>query len=346
VARVILPDESYGTHGKRVAFADALLAALQREPGFRNSGFSTTLPVNDVRWGGRFFFPDQNGAITGDPALLHFRRISPEYFRTIGMPLLRGRFFTPRDDSTSTRVVIISKAVADQYWPNESPIGKLMHRAGAGSAPAVPFEVVGVVGDAMDGGYEAARGQAAYVPFAQVSNTRLSIVVESKTGPAEAVTAIRRAIRSADPLLAASGPATLAELVTTANALPQLRASILLVFAVAALMIAGLGAYGVMRQLVANRERELALRLVFGAVPSDVAREVLLQVARLTIPGVLVGLGGAWMAANLLRTFVYGIDPRSVVVLASVCIGVLILGMVAAAPSVLRAMRLDPRATT
>lgn len=346
VARVILPDESYGTHGQRVAFADALLAALQREPGFRSSGFTTTLPVSDVRWGGRFFIPDRNGAIAGDPALLHFRRISPGYFRTMAIPLLRGRYFTARDDSASTRVVIISKAVAEQYWPNENPVGKRMHRAGAGSAPAVPFEIVGVVGDAMDGGYEATPGQAAYVPFAQVSNTRLSIVVEAKSATAEALTAIRRAIRSADPLVAASGTARLGDLVTAANALPQLRATILFIFALAAILIAGLGAYGVMRQLVANRERELALRLVFGAVPSDLAREVLLQVAKLTVPGVLVGLSGAWMAASLLRRFVFGIDPRSAVVLLAVSVGVLALGTVAAAPSVLRAMRLDPKATT
>jgi ABC-type antimicrobial peptide transport system permease subunit len=225
-------------------------------------------------------------------------------------------------------------------------VGKLIHRAGAGAAPPVPFEVVGVVGDAMDGGYEAVRGEAVYVPYAQVSNTRLSIVAESRTGTTEAVTAIRRAIRAADPLVAASGITTLDDLVATANALPQLRASILLVFALAAVMIAGLGAYGVMRQLVANRERELALRLVFGAVPRDLAREVLMQVARLTVPGVLLGLGGAWMAANLLRGFVFGIDPRSMAVLVGVSLGVLALATVAASPSVLRAMRLDPRSTT
>jgi predicted permease len=346
VTRVILPDEPYGAHGKRVAFADALLAALQREPALKGSGFTTTLPVGDVRWGGRFFVPDQHGAISGDPALLHFRRVSPEYLRTVGMPLLRGRHFTARDDSASTRVAIISRAVAEQYWPNEDPVGKLIHRAGAGSAAPLPVEIVGVVGDAMDGGYEAGRGQAVYVPYAQVSNTRLSIVVESKSGTADALAAIRRAIRSADPLVAASGTATLSQLVSTANALPQLRAAILLVFALAAVVIAGLGAYGVMRQLVANRERELALRLVFGATPSDLAQEVLLQVAKLTVPGILLGLAGAWMAANLLKTFVFGIDPRSAGVLAAVSAGVLVLATLAAAPSVLRAMRLDPRSAT
>ena len=98
-----------------------------------------------------------------------------------------------------------------------------------------------------------------------------------------------------------------------------------------------------MRQLVANRERELSLRLLFGAVPSDMAREVLLQLARLTIPGVVLGLVGAWMTATLLRTFVFGVDPRSIPVLAGVSGVVLLLAVIASMPSVLRAMRLDPR---
>ena len=345
IARVILPDERYGTHGNRAAFADRLLTALEREPALQGTAFTSTLPVGDIRAGGRFFVPDQNGAITGDPALFHFRRVSPDYTKAMGIPLLRGRLFTPRDDSASTRVVIVSRAVAEQYWPNENPIGKVIHRAGTGNAPPVPFEIVGVVGDAMDGGYEAPRGQAVYVPFAQVSNTRLSIVATSRGGTAEAVSSIRRAVGAADPLVAASGITTLDDLVSSANALPQLRAAVLLVFALAAVLITALGSYGVMRQLVANRERELSLRLVFGAVPSDMAREVLLQLARLTIPGVVLGLVGAWMAATLLRTFVFGVDPRSIPVLAGVSVVVLLLAVIASMPSVLRAMRLDPRST-
>jgi putative ABC transport system permease protein len=345
VGRVILPDAAYGTHGKRAAFADALVAALEKEPAIVSAGLTTTLPVGDIRSGNRFFIPDPAGAISGEPALLHFRRISPEYPKALGMTLLRGRLFTARDDSGSTNVAIISRALAEQYWPNEDPVGKRIHR-GTGAPSPVPFEIVGVVADAMDGGYEAQKGQTVYVPYAQVSGVRVSIVVESRAGTSEASAAIRRAIRAADPIIAASGVSTLQALVLTANALPQLRAAILLVFAIAAVMIAGLGSYGVMRQLVANRERELSLRLVFGAVPADVGKEVLLQVARLTVPGVIVGLAAAWMAASLLRTFVYGIDPRSAPLLVVVSVGVLALGILAAMPSVLRAMRLDPKTTT
>jgi predicted permease len=345
VARLVLPDENYGSHARRVALADALLAAMQREPVLAKSAFTSTLPVSDVRWGGRFFVPDASGAISGDPILFHFRRIAPEYPPVMGLPLLRGRLFTARDDSASPRVALISRAAAEQFWPNEDPIGRQILRAGAGPAPPVPFEIVGVVGDAMDGGYQAPKGQAVYVPFSQVSGTRLSIVAEGKAGVAETIAALERAVSAADPMLAASGVATLQSLVSAANALPQLRASILGLFAIAAVLIAGLGSYGVMRQLVGNREREFAVRLVFGAVPRDLAREVLLQLARLTVPGVIAGLAGAWLAAKLLRTFVFGVDPRSVSVLVSVSLGVLVVAVIAALPSVLRAMRLDPKET-
>ena len=346
VARVILPDAQYGTHGPRAAFANELVAALGREATLSGYAITSTLPVSDVRWGSRWFVPDQNGALASDPALFHFRRISPEYLRVMGFSLLKGRQFTARDDSAAPRVVIVSRAIAQRYFPNEEPIGKLIHRAGTGSATPTPFEIVGVVSDAMDGGYEAVPGEAVYVPFAQVSGTRVSIVVQTRGGQTEAEAAIKRALRAADPLVAPTGITTLASLVSSANALPKLRAAILLVFALAAVMIAGLGSYGVMRQLVANRERELSLRLLFGAVPSDLAREVLMQVAKLTVPGVIGGLTGAWMAASLLRRFVFGIDPRSVPVLATVSAMVLVLATVAALPSVLRAMRLDPKSGT
>jgi putative ABC transport system permease protein len=327
VGRVLLPDESYGTHGRRVAFASALQDALGREPAIARHALTSTLPVGDIRRGTRFFVPDQNGAITGEPALFHFR-------------------FTARDDSAAPRVVIVSRALAQRYWPNEDPIGKRVVQATAAGTPQpMPFEVIGVLSDMMDGGYQATPGETVYLPYLQSSGPQLSIVVVAKGGTADAFTAIRHAVNSADPKLSVSGTATLGSLVSAANALPQLRAALLMVFAIAAVLIAGLGCYGVMRQLVANRERELALRLVFGAGPRDLAREVLLQVAKLTVPGVVVGLVGAWMSANL-RTFVFGIDPRSGIVLAVVSVGVLLLATLAAAPSVMRAMRLDPRATT
>jgi len=171
----------------------------------------------------------------------------------------------------------------------------------------------------------------------------MSIVVRPR-GPAEAaIGALRHALRATDPQIAAHDVAHLDALAAQATALPRLRTLLLLVFAAAALAIAALGSYGVMSQLVATREREYALRLIFGAAPSDLGRSVLLQLARLTVPGIAAGLLVVILLGGTLERFVFGVAPRSVPVLATVTALMLSIALVATLPSVLRAMRIDLR---
>ena len=139
----------------------------------------------------------------------------------------------------------------------------------------------------------------------------LSIVVKPRGSEAAAIAAVRHALRLTDPLLVAHDIAPLDALVDNANALQRLQSIILLTFAIAAIVMAMLGCYGVMRQLVATREREYAMRLVFGASPAELGRSVLRQVARLTVPGVVVGLLAVILIGGLLKRFVFGVDPRS-----------------------------------
>ena len=154
---------------------------------------------------------------------------------------------------------------------------------------------------------------------------------------------MRHALQLTDPLLAAHDVASLDVLVDQANAMPRLQSIILFTFAVAATLMAMLGCYGVMRQLVAIREREYATRLVFGASPADLGLSVLRQVARLTVPGVIGGLVAVVLLGGMLEHFVFGVNPRSAVVLSAVSLGMLVIGAAAALPSVVRAMRVDIR---
>jgi ABC-type antimicrobial peptide transport system permease subunit len=195
----------------------------------------------------------------------------------------------------------------------------------------------------MDAGFNNAPGETVYVPFTQMSVTRISVVGVARGAPADALAALRRAIKTADPILAAEATTTLDALVQQANALPRLRTSVLFGFAVVAVVIVGLGCYGVMRQLVAAREREFAVRLAFGAQPTHLGGRVLHQVVWLALPGVIAGLGAAWLLADALRSFVFGIGTRPVSVLVLVGAAVLSLAVVAAIPSVARAMRTDVR---
>ena len=174
-----------------------------------------------------------------------------------------------------------------------------------------PLTVVGVAANVQDEGASAPPGETVYIPWAQLSTTTLSLVVRPRGSDDAAISAVRHALRITDPLLVAHDVAPLDALVDQANALPRLQSIILLTFAVAAIVMAMLGCYGVMRQLVATREREYAMRLVFGASPAELGRSVLRQVARLTVPGVVVGLLAVILLGGLLKRFVFGVDPRS-----------------------------------
>jgi predicted permease len=341
VAHVVLPDAIYGTHPARAGFGRALAENLAAQPEFVSSGFTTTLPVGDGTWGGRFFIELPDHSLSAEPVLFHFRRISPSYLSTMAMPLLRGRAFTAQDDSGAVPVAIVSRALADRLWPNEDAVGKHLHRAGAGNTKPTLVTVVGVVGNTMDAGYGAPAGEAVYVPYGQVSAPRISIIAEGRGTSAQTVAAIRRALKASDPVVAAGNIATLDALVLQANALPRLRTLVLLVFAIVAVGIVSLGSYGVMSQLVSTREREFAVRLVFGARPDELGRMVLLQVARITLPGIIVGLAAIRLASGALKSFVFGIQPASVAVLTASGLILLALSVIATLPCAIRAMRVD-----
>ena len=346
VARVVLPDATYGSHPTRAAFGRALAANLAAQPDLVSSGFTTTLPVGDGTSGNRFFIELPDHSLSAEPVLFHSRRVSSSYLSAIGIPLLRGRAFTPADDSAAVPVAIVSRALAERLWPNEDAVDKHLYRAGPGNAKPTLVTVVGVVGNTMDAGYGAPAGEAVYVPYAQSSTVRLSIVAEGRGPSAQTVAAIRRAIKATDPVIAAGNFATLDALVLQANALPRLRTLVLLLFAIVAVGIVALGSYGVMSQLVSTREREFAVRLVFGASPGELGRIVLVQVARITVPGIAIGLAAMWLANGALKSFVFGVQPGSAAVLATSGVALLVLSVLASLPCAIRAMRVDVRRGT
>jgi predicted permease len=343
VARLVLPDATYGKHLERAAFGRALAENLAAEPDLSASGFTTTLPVGDGTWGGRFFVELPDGSTPQEPALFHIRRVSPGYLQTMSIPLLRGRAFTTQDDTGAVPVAIVSRALAARLWPNEDPVGKRLLRVTPASATPMPVTVVGLVGNTMDAGYGAPAGEAVYLPYSQVSATRISIVVQGRGNERATLAALRRALHKTDPVIAMSNVSTLDALVLQANALPRLRTLVLLVFSVVAVGLVSLGSYGVMSQLVSNRERELAVRLVFGAQPTRLGASVLAQVARLTVPGVALGLAVVWSASGLLTAFVFGVQARSPLVLTSAGGALLLLAAIATLPPARRAMRVDIR---
>jgi putative ABC transport system permease protein len=339
VARVQLTSGRYQAVDERIAFAERLEEALARAPEVTAAGFTSTLPVGDQRNAARFLVENPDGSFDPEPMLLHIRRVSDGYFAALDLPILQGRSFDTRDGAATPLVAVVSREIARRLWPDEDPLGKTLPRLVAGSQEPQLLQVVGVAGDAMDGGYEAPPGETVYVPWAQNAVARMSIVVRPRTSPEEALAALRRALRAADPVLAAGDVTDLPTLVSGANALPRLQAILLAAFALVATGIVVLGSYGLMSQLAASREREFALRVAVGAHTRHIGSQVLAQAARISGPGVLVGVGASWLLGGALRPFMFGVDSRSVVVTASVAAATLLLVGLATLPVAVRAMR-------
>jgi len=195
----------------------------------------------------------------------------------------------------------------------------------------------------MDAGFSSPEGETVYVPYSQVSSVRLSLVAKGRGDDRAVIAAVRRALRRTDPVVAASNVSTLDALVLQANALPRLRTMVLVLFSVVAIGIVSLGSYGVMTQLVSNRERELAVRLVFGARPTQLGVSVVTQLARLTVPGIILGMAAVWFAGGLLGAFVFGVQAHSPLLLAGAGSALLVVAAIATLPAALRAMRVDVR---
>ena len=308
VMQIQFPEPAYGTHEKRALLANALEQNLAREPSLVRWGISTTIPVGDFQWGAALLPQLPSGEFSTDQILVHYRRVSPTYLATMGVPLLEGRMLNEHDRAETPAVAVVSKALAEKYWPGQSALGRKLHRVSAANAPII--EVVGVVGNVKDAGAGLPAGEAVYIPFAQVSLRRVWIVLQGRGSTADTLAAGRRALRNTAPEIAAYNTATLDELAWQANALPRLQFALLGVFAVIAIGITTLGSYGVMSQLVANRQREMAIRSALGASPTEVLRRVLWQNARLALSGAAAGLLAAWFGAHALQAQLAGFDAK------------------------------------
>ncbi|HUG10016.1 MAG TPA: FtsX-like permease family protein, partial [Opitutaceae bacterium] len=296
VFQIQFPEPAYATPERRAQFVRELEANLAREPSIRQFAFSATMPVGDIQWGGGFMPQRANGEFDAEPSVLHFRRVSPGYIPLMGTPLIEGRLLNESDKADTPHVAVISQTAARKYWPGESAIGRKMRRSGVPKdAPLV--EVVGVVGDVRDAGTSSPPGETVYVPWEQVSLRRGWVLLRGDN-TAELFAAGRRALAATAPDVASFNAATLDDLVWQAAALPRLQIVLLGVFAVIAISITALGSYGVMSQLVSNRQREMAIRAALGATRGEVLRLVLRQNAQLAAAGAGIGIVAAWMAAR------------------------------------------------
>jgi putative ABC transport system permease protein len=330
--RLSLPQKKYAMPEQQTAFANALLDRVKALPGVQAAGLTHSMPlVGDYVLG---FNIEGRAAI--DPSDLpstNYYAVTPDYFRAMGIRLVRGRVFTPQDDAKAPRVAIINETMARQFFPNEDPIGK---RLNITNGPDTWREIVGIVGDIKQYGVDKATSAQSYEPFAQVPFSSINVVIRTNGPPAALLGAIRPTVYAVDKDQPIGAIRPLEEIVADSIARQRFAVTLLTVFSLVALVIAAVGIYGVMAYNVVQRTGEFGIRMALGAQQRDVLRLVLTQGGKLIGLGLVVGLAATLAASRAMASMLFNTSAQDPLTLGTIT---LLLGAVALIACLLPANR-------
>jgi predicted permease len=357
-AAYLLPRKQYSTQAQIDTFNRDLLDRLRQLPETRAAGLASTIPMTG----------DENWAILAegyvDPRGPDQRQLAApfqlvgDYFRAMGIPLLRGRYFTDADNANSQLVAIVNHEFAEDYWPHQDPIGKRLRVGSSLKMPTLWMTVVGEVADAKLGPPDQDARAQFYQPVAQevkefgelAPPTALSgnsgfIVVRSALPPDQLENTIRRVVRELDPQLPLSQVQAMDEVVAQSEGPRRFNTAVVTSFALAAVLLAGLGIYSIVAFSVASRVQEMAIRIALGSQRVDILRLVLISGAKLAAVGGVIGLAGAAAASRLVRSFLFEVSPFDPVVLVLAAIAVFTLALMASVIPARRAAAVNPMET-
>jgi putative ABC transport system permease protein len=358
---VSLPESNYPNSTKRREFFHSLLARVQTVPGIESASMSLEIPLLGGSNG--TLKPDTQTDPNLATQLVGWNYITPEYFQTLGIPLVKGRSLTegdlqnavttaerldalfrnakgtpPKIPADITFVAVISQTAARTFWPNQNVLGRSFHWND------VKVTVIGVVADVSEYGIRHKPMPQAYFPFPiQLGdNGYARLTVRTRISPKSAIAPIRAEVQALDNTLAVLEPRTMHEVIANDTQDTSFQALLLGVFATLALLLAAVGLYGVMSYLVSQRTREIGIRMAIGARSSNVLRLILGQGAKLMAIGLLLGLLAAFGLSRLLSRMLYGVAPDDPATLVLVSLVLAIVGLAAYYIPARRATKIDP----
>ena len=336
-AQLVLPSERYSGE-KLVAFYEQLFARLSALPGSTSAALTDRVPLT----GGQAPAPVavMGRALPPMSERPHANRhlVSPKYFATLGIPIRAGRDFDERDSSRVPHVAIINETFAKQHFPGEDPIGRTLITGMA----ELPSQIVGVVADVRSTGLNTPPEADYFLPALQRPETFTTILVRSDMSPSAMTSLVRDALRSGDGNLPLLEPQALSARIAETIADRKLALLLLAGFAVLALVLASLGVYSVMANLVAFRTSEIGIRMALGASPGTVMRMVLGHSRRLTLLGIALGVAGAYFVSRLMQQALFEVDPAEPLVYVVVAVLLLLVAEFASWLPARRATRIDP----
>jgi putative ABC transport system permease protein len=334
--RLILNRTRYPEQPQIRSFYSELLDRLKGMPGAESVGAISTLPLSGNNSDTNFLIEGQPPPPPNQGPVAWFSAVSPDYFRTIGMRLKKGRLFTDRDTEDSPRVVVISEAMARRYWPNDEPLGKRIGK------PDAWREIVGVVADVKHFGLDADTPPQMYFPFRQAPARAMNLVIRTKGEPLSIASSLRSEIWAGDKNLAIAKIQTMDELVSSSIAQQRFVLTLLGCFAALALVLAAIGIYGVMSYAVTQRTHEIGIRVALGARTGNVIALVLKKGMVLALTGGAIGLAGALGLTRLMTGLLFGVTPTDVFTFTSVPVALIVVALLACYVPARRATKVDP----
>jgi putative ABC transport system permease protein len=335
-----LPYAKYQEPQQRITFYETLMERVRTLPGVEGAGaigdifLSKTPNSTNFTIEGRTPSPDQqNTEVPLDG-------VTPDYFRVMGIPLKSGRTFTAQDGADAPPVVIVNENMAKRFWPGEDAVGKRFKYGDGSQAPWMT--IVGVVGDMRRTGYDAPVRYETFLPYPQRATTRMTVVVRTRGAPLAAAPAVRAAVRGIDADLPLYEIKSMDELLSAMIAQRRFSMALLGTFAALALLLGVVGVYGVTSYLVAQRTREVGLRLALGAQPRALVGMVVRQGMGVALAGIVVGLAGALALTRLMAGLLYEVSPRDLGTLLGVTAVLALATLLANYVPARRAARVDP----
>jgi len=340
--RLNLPDSKY-PDPQAVAFFERLQTRLQNLPGVRGASVTFGLPFSKSRIGTGL---DIEGApvAPGDRPQIECQSVLPDYFRTLGIRLIKGRDFDARDDLKARRVAIINETLARRFFPNEDPIGKRIRPEISTEPGDAPMrEIIGVVSDVRCRSLTEDVPPEVYMPYTQLSiSTGMRIVLRTDADPRSLISAARAEVQALDKELPVFEVKTLDQYVSGEVGRPRFNALLLLLFAGVALLLTAVGLYGVISYSVTQRTREIGIRMALGGQTHDMLRLVVKQGMTMTLIGVGAGLGGALALTRLLKSLLFGVGAADPLTFSIIVLLLTAVAFVACWIPARRATKVDP----
>jgi len=338
-ADLSLPAKKYGTGPQQNAFVEQALVQLAALPGVQSAGATHVLPLSGSDYVLGFSVADRPAVEPSAQPSTNYYAVTPDYFKAMGIPLRRGRLFTPQDVAGAPRVALINEAMAKKFFPDQDPIGQ---RINVTNGPETWREIVGIVGDVKQYGLDRDTTVQTYEPFAQSSFDSVTFVVRT-AGPAPGLAAdLRTTITAVDRDQPVASIRPLTAILASSVSRQRFAMFLFAVFSGVALLLAAIGIYGVMAYSVTQRTSEIGIRMALGAQRGDVLRLIFFQGGRLILFGLTAGLAGASLLTRFLASMLFGISAYDPLTFGAIALLIAAVASVACLIPARRATKVDP----